>query len=212
MSIQNAHLFAADDEKVVEKAPGIQQDSTDSLSRQLAHTEFFQRSHKESQAREISQGNPGTTALRMASISDTSTDAFTAISRRGTNVMKDTTCSLKSSISIDSFKSAVSVQEASTNPGSDVTHGIHAIQSVMHAFRTALETLQKLIDRRIPRTNLNLYSAAGSLSSSLSCSKNRIRELHSSKVQEHEDEYLDAFNEPSKPFEVSRFNSYAYVE
>lgn len=54
--------------------------------------------------------------------------------------------SIKSSSSTESFKSAISLQEVDL----EIARQVKAIQSLMHAFRTALQVLHSLIEKRMP--------------------------------------------------------------
>jgi hypothetical protein len=104
------------------------------------------------------------------------------------------TRSLKSSSSAESFKSAMSLQEEDLN----LARKVKAVQSVMHAFRTALEILNNLVDRRIHDRNGELYLAAKKLEDSLNNGSKAIDSRHISYFKQHGQSYIQLFTEPRK--------------
>jgi hypothetical protein len=97
--------------------------------------------------------------------------------------------SLKSSSSMESFKSAISLQEADL----DLARQVKAIQTVLHAFRTALQILQNLIEKRIPDRDGEVYFAAKDLEGSLQEGSKAIHDKHIGKFKEHGQSYLESF-------------------
>lgn len=81
--------------------------------------------------------------------------------------------SLKSVSSTESFKSAVSVQKELL----DLAHEVKAVKSVLHAFRTALDTLDSLIERRIPNRDA-CYPAALQLKLTLFDGQKQVEDTH----------------------------------
>jgi hypothetical protein len=104
------------------------------------------------------------------------------------------TRSLKSSSSTESFKSAMSLQEEDLN----LARKVKAVQSVMHAFRTALEILSNLVDRRIHDKHGELYLAAKKLEDSLDNGSKAIDRKHISNFKQHGQSYIQLFTEPRK--------------
>jgi hypothetical protein len=97
--------------------------------------------------------------------------------------------SLKSSSSTESFKSAISVQEADL----DLAGQVKAIQIMMHAFRTTFLVLHNLIERRIPEKDGEVYFAARDLQDSLHKGSKAIHDKHIRKFKEHGNSYLKSF-------------------
>jgi hypothetical protein len=104
------------------------------------------------------------------------------------------TRSLKSSSSTESFKSAMSLQEEDLN----LARKVKAVQSIMHAFRTALEILNNLVDRRIHEKHGELYLAAKTLEDSLDNGSKAIDRKHISNFKQHGPSYIQLFTEPRK--------------
>ena len=107
---------------------------------------------------------------------------------------KSKTKSLKSSSSSDSFKSAVSEQ----NISNDLAKEVKAVQSVMHAFRSALELVGKLIQNRIDTNEEDLYFAARDLESSLADGETEIEVTHKSHCKQHGYRYVESFTDSRK--------------
>lgn len=105
-----------------------------------------------------------------------------------------TSRSLKSSSSTESFKSAFSILENDF----DVAQKVKAVQSVMHAFETAIQILDNLIERRIPKTKASLLKAAEGLGISLNNGKRDINRLHIQHFKRHGDSYIQSFDVNSK--------------
>jgi hypothetical protein len=103
--------------------------------------------------------------------------------------------SLKSSSSNESFKSAISLQEEDLN----LARKVKAVQSVMHAFRTALEILNNLVDRRIHDKHGELYLAAKELEDSLDKGSKDIDRTHMSYFKLHGHSYIQLFTKQRKP-------------
>jgi len=104
------------------------------------------------------------------------------------------TSSLKSSSSTESFKSAMSLQEEDLK----LARKVKAVQSVMHAFRTALDILNNLVDRRIHDKRGKLYLAAKKLEDSLDNGSKAIDRTHISHFKQHGQSYIRLFTEPRK--------------
>lgn len=102
--------------------------------------------------------------------------------------------SLKSVSSTESFKSAISVQDADL----DIARNVKAVQSVLHAFRTALQTLQIMVDRRLHARHGRIYHSAKHLESSLYQYSNEIERVHMGHFKVHGARYIDAFTNESK--------------
>jgi hypothetical protein len=104
------------------------------------------------------------------------------------------TRSLKSSSSTESFKSAMSLQEEDLN----LARKVKAVQSIMHAFCTALEILSNLVDRRIHEKHGELYLAAKKLEDSLENGSKAIDCKHILHFKQHGQSYIQLFTEPRK--------------
>jgi hypothetical protein len=102
--------------------------------------------------------------------------------------------SLKSSPSVESFKSALSFQDIPA----DVTDKVDTIQGILHAFRTALETLETLVRKRIPQKDENLYFAAEGLKLSLSEGEKEVGDVYKSHCEAHGQLYIRSFTEHRK--------------
>jgi hypothetical protein len=63
----------------------------------------------------------------------------------------------------------------------------------MHAFRTALQILRDLIERRIPHKDGEVYFAARDLEASLHEGSEAINDKHIGKFKEHGQSYLKSF-------------------
>ncbi|KUJ18592.1 uncharacterized protein LY89DRAFT_780639 [Mollisia scopiformis] len=101
-----------------------------------------------------------------------------------------TSRSLKSSSSSESFKSAISIQEQDL----EIARKVKAVQSVLHAFRTALEILGNLIERRIPKFDSSLLDAARVLEASLNKGNTDIDHHHTRHFKKHNREYIEMFD------------------
>ncbi|CZR50235.1 uncharacterized protein PAC_00107 [Phialocephala subalpina] len=99
------------------------------------------------------------------------------------------TRSLKSSSSAESFKSAISIQEQDL----EVARKVKAVQSVLHAFRTAIQILGNLIESRLSGTDEKLFSAAKGLEQSLAEGSNRINRHHMNHFKQYGQAYLELF-------------------
>jgi hypothetical protein len=97
--------------------------------------------------------------------------------------------SIKSSSSTESFKSAISLQEVNL----DIARQVKAVQALMHAFRTALQILHNLIERRMPDKSGAVYIAAKELQDSLHDRSKEINDKHLAKFKEYGQIYLGRF-------------------
>jgi hypothetical protein len=102
--------------------------------------------------------------------------------------------SLKSSPSVESFKSALSFQDIPT----DVTDKVDTVQGILHAFRTALETLETLVRKRILQKDEDLYFAAKNLKLSLSEGEKEVDDVHKFHCEAHGQLYIRSFTEHRK--------------
>ena len=109
----------------------------------------------------------------------------------------DGNANLKTASSFESFKSALSSQLPICDIEDDI-YDIYAIRSILYAFRTALETLDRLISKRISKQDNVLYVAAKGLEASLSEGEKDVAETHGSYHREIGLEYILAFNDPDK--------------
>jgi hypothetical protein len=101
------------------------------------------------------------------------------------------TRSVKTRLSIESFKSVVSILESTKD--SYVSQDINAIRNVLHAFRTAAANISCLIQRRLPQSN-DIQRAAISLQRSLAHQESTIDEIHTSHCKRLGSVYLKMFN------------------
>ncbi|KAE8441461.1 hypothetical protein EG329_004954 [Mollisiaceae sp. DMI_Dod_QoI] len=99
--------------------------------------------------------------------------------------------SLKSSSSVESFKSAMSVQEHDL----EIARKVKAVQSVMHAFRTAIQILGNLFERRISATGGELAMAAKELESTLNEGSTEVDRCHMNHFKKHGQVYLQLFDD-----------------
>ncbi|KIN03186.1 hypothetical protein OIDMADRAFT_52983 [Oidiodendron maius Zn] len=99
--------------------------------------------------------------------------------------------SLKSASSSDSFRSAVSVQESPV----DVVYQVEAIYNVLHAFRTALQVLESLIESRLQKKEQDSHSIAKGLQDSLTEGEREIREAHDRSCKLHGPLYIQGFTD-----------------
>ncbi len=97
--------------------------------------------------------------------------------------------SLKSSSSTESFKSAKSVQEEDVGAAQNVK----SIQSILHAFRTALQVLQTLIENRIREKEGQLFLAAKGLEGLLSEASEEIDQKHDILFRKFGQPYIRTF-------------------
>lgn len=102
--------------------------------------------------------------------------------------------SVKSSSSMESFKSALSAQE---EPPSSA-EVFKAIQSVLHAFKTALQIHQALINNRIDKKDYALFSAAKAFEHSLAASLHKIERSHSENTCRFSKTYLESLDDTGK--------------
>ena len=116
--------------------------------------------------------------------------------------------SIKSSSSTESFKSAVSLQEV----GLEVARQVKAIQSLMHAFRTAFQVLHSLIEKRMPSKFGQVYLSAKGLQDSLRARSKEINDKHIEKFREHGIPYIKKFTAtPGKFSSATNFsNAYSF--
>ncbi|KAE9381909.1 hypothetical protein N431DRAFT_393601 [Stipitochalara longipes BDJ] len=98
--------------------------------------------------------------------------------------------SIKSSSSTESFKSAISMQQMDL----EVARQVKAVRAVMHAFRTAIQILHNLIERRMPIKRGEIYVAAKALENSLYDRSKEIDERHSANFREHGQVYIEGFD------------------
>ena len=104
---------------------------------------------------------------------------------------KGSKASLKSASSSDSFRSAVSVQESSI----DVVYQVEAIYNVLHAFRTALQVLESLIESRLQKKEHDSHSVAKGLRDSLTEGEREIREAHDRNYKLYGPLYIQGFTD-----------------
>jgi len=80
----------------------------------------------------------------------------------------------------------------------DVARQVKAVQAVMHAFHTALQILDNLVERRMPTREGEVYDAATDLRNSLyRCSK-EIDGRHIANFNGYGLVYIEKFNVKSK--------------
>jgi hypothetical protein len=91
----------------------------------------------------------------------------------GASVQDNETRSLRSVSSVQTFESAISVQE-SIDPALQV----RAIYDVLHSFQTALKVLATLIETRLRKKERDIHAAAKNLEDSLTKGEKKISELH----------------------------------
>jgi hypothetical protein len=108
--------------------------------------------------------------------------------------------SLKSASSVESFQSAVSVQRSLHEPVPEngVQQQLEAVHGVLHAFRTALEVLSKLMDKRLLAKKQDLYPTAKQLERSLTDGEKEFKDAHGRRCKIHGDQYIQAFTESRK--------------
>lgn len=116
--------------------------------------------------------------------------------------------SIESSSSTESFKSAISLQELDL----EMARQVKVIQSLMHAFRTALQVLHSLIEKRMPSPIGQAYISAKGLQDSLRARSNETNEKHIEKFKEHGILYIDKFTATLGKFSsASNFpNTYSF--
>lgn len=109
--------------------------------------------------------------------------------------------SIRSSSSTESFKSAISLQEADL----EVARQVKSVQALMHAFRTALQILENIIERRMPNKDGETYIAAKGLQHSLLRRSGEISDKHMTNFKQHGQSYIELFiatngkSPPGKP-------------
>lgn len=102
-----------------------------------------------------------------------------------------TPTNLRASSSSESFRSAISEQDSEN---SDIIGSqIRALQSLLHAFQTALDTLESLIARRLSGSATKRYPAAYDLRSSLQKGKTEIERKHEENCESYGHDYLQCF-------------------
>jgi hypothetical protein len=102
--------------------------------------------------------------------------------------------SLKSASSSESFKSAMSVQASNESVASQ----IKAVQGVMHAFQTALETLESLIAKRILASGIESYPAVNALKMSLREGRGEIEQRNIYHCKRRGHDYVQCFTKSRK--------------
>lgn len=107
------------------------------------------------------------------------------------NTKSVSTDSLKSSSSIESFKSACS----SVDTENIIVEEINAIQDILHAFRTALETLEVLVRRRMIEKDGQLYIITKNLKDSLENGHNEIRRTYRVCYVKYGQSYAESLSE-----------------
>jgi len=115
------------------------------------------------------------------------------------------TMSLKSSTSSESFKSAISIQEQHL----DVARKVKAVQSVMHAFHTALQILRNLIERRILDKDSPVYFAVRDLEESLLEGSKEINHKHINYFKQLGKNYIEYFSDTRKFAKIQGHTCYA---
>jgi hypothetical protein len=98
--------------------------------------------------------------------------------------------SLKSTSSMNSFRSALSIQESDL----EIAWKVKAVQSAMHAFETSIQILRSLIEKRISKTSTSLFTAANSLQAKLKEAKEEIDRRHVDYYKQHKEAYVSLFN------------------
>jgi hypothetical protein len=102
--------------------------------------------------------------------------------------VKDRPPSPRSVSSADSFQSA-----EETNIG--IAQDIKAVQGVLHTFKFALEVLEKLVQKQIPKEQNEILLSAQHLNVSLERGKRAIRDTHQSCYESYGQRYIFTFTE-----------------
>jgi len=103
------------------------------------------------------------------------------------------TKSVKSSSSVESFKSAVS--EQSIVPKYDFSHEIKEVKELLHAFRSALDILGNLIERRIHDRKADVFIAAKNLGASLADGETQLDLEHKKYCRKHGIDYVQSWTD-----------------
>ena len=113
---------------------------------------------------------------------------------------RTTAKSLRSMSSVESFQSAVSVQRSFQEPEAqnEVEQQVEAVRSVLHAFKTALEVLAKLIEKRRLVKIQELYPTAKHLEKSLTEGEKEFKGTHDCHCLRHGAQYIQAFTDCCK--------------
>lgn len=108
------------------------------------------------------------------------------------------TKSLKSTPSVESFQTGVSVQVSvhELEGQKEARKEVEAVRSVLHAFKTALEVLHKLVEKRFLVEKLETYSTAKNLEKSLTDGETELKDTHELYCKLHGSRYLGAFTDP----------------
>lgn len=97
--------------------------------------------------------------------------------------------SVRSASSVESFKSARSIQEEDM----ETARKIKAVQRVMHAFRSALDVLNSLVEKRIEDKRWDLYTLATHLKGCLVDGREHIDRRHIGHFKQHGKSYVSSF-------------------
>ena len=110
------------------------------------------------------------------------------------------TTSLRSASSVESFQSAVSVQRSlhELEARNEVEQQVEAVRSVLHAFRTALEVLGKLVEKRCLVKRQELFPTAKDLERSLIEGEKEFNGTHDRHCRRHGPQYIQAFTDSRK--------------
>jgi hypothetical protein len=103
------------------------------------------------------------------------------------------TKSVKSSSSVESFKSAVS--EQSIMQKFDFSHEIKEVKELLGAFRSALDILGNLIERRIHAKQAEVYIAAKDLGASLAAGETQLDLEHKKYCGKHGIHYVRSWTD-----------------
>jgi len=103
------------------------------------------------------------------------------------------TRTVKSSSSVESFRSTVSEQSLVQNL--DFSHEIKEVESLRHAFRTALDILENLIERRMQDRKTEVYLAAKDLGTYLASGENEVGRVHKQNCLEFGMLYVRSWSE-----------------
>lgn len=112
--------------------------------------------------------------------------------------------SLRSASSVETFQSAISVQESI-----DIALQVEAVCDVLHSFRTALEVLAALIETRLRKKEKHTYAAAKELEDSLAKGEKEITELHNQHRKRHGLLYTTGFT-ASRKLALMKYQTVAY--
>jgi hypothetical protein len=108
--------------------------------------------------------------------------------------------SLRSTSSVESFQTAVSVQRSLHKPEArnEVEQHVEAVRSVLHTFRTALEVLRKLVEKRRLVKKQELYPTTKHLEMSLTEGVREFNSTHDRHCKLHGRQYIEAFTDSRK--------------